>query len=200
MLIEHNRLKANHTRRQSDSELIAACRQGEASAWEALVLRYQRLIYTIPMRAGLDEEEADEVFQRVFAKLVESLPRIEQPDRIQAWLVTTAKRETRRLQRQQARSQPLWAEGDDEGAMLVTDEPSLPQEVIQRLEEQHLVRVALEMLEERCRTLLTLLFYNNHPPAYAEIAISLGLPAGSIGPQRARCLEKLARLLRKAGF
>jgi RNA polymerase sigma factor (sigma-70 family) len=100
---------------QSDSELVAACRRGDARAWEALVLRYQRLIYTIPLRAGLDEAQAADILQRVFAKLVEALPRIEQLDRIQPWLVTTTKRETHRQQQQQARTQPLVAEEDDDG-------------------------------------------------------------------------------------
>src|SRR5919204_2083311 len=83
----------------SDEALIWACRRGEAAAWEALVARYQRLVYAVPRRAGLNEEASGEVFQRVFAVLVEQLDRIEQPERIRAWLVTTARRETWRVGR-----------------------------------------------------------------------------------------------------
>ncbi|HKP13543.1 MAG TPA: sigma factor, partial [Blastocatellia bacterium] len=78
----------------SDEALVLACRRGDETAWETLVERFQRLVYTISRRAGLDEDAAADVFQNVFASLVERLDRIEQPDRIQAWLVTTAKRET----------------------------------------------------------------------------------------------------------
>ena len=81
----------------SDTHLLLACRRGDESAWEALVNRYQRLVYAIPRRAGLDEDHAAEVFQDVFAILVEKLDEIEQPERLQAWLVTTAKRRTWRV-------------------------------------------------------------------------------------------------------
>src|SRR3712207_6003666 len=78
----------------SDEQLLAGCRSGEEGAWEALVRRYQRLIYAVPRRAGLDEEAASEIFQEVFATLLESIDSIEQPSRLHAWLVTTAKRKT----------------------------------------------------------------------------------------------------------
>ena len=69
---------------QSDSARIAACRRGDADAWEALVMRYQRLIYAVPVRAGLDEQQAAEVFQTVFEKLIRHLDALEQPERVHA--------------------------------------------------------------------------------------------------------------------
>src|SRR5215204_3749618 len=99
----------------SDSELIAACQRGDADAWQALVLRYERLIYTIPIRAGLDEQTAAEVFQHVFVMLYQSLAGISQPDRIRSWLVTTAKRETLRLVRKQAAA-PVQVSTEDAAA------------------------------------------------------------------------------------
>ena len=65
------------------------------------------------------------------------------------------------------------------------------------LEEQHRIRTALSLLDERCKTLLELLFYAPEPPSYAEIAAALGVPEGSIGPTRARCLAKLLRMLKQ---
>src|SRR3954469_100969 len=73
----------------SDAALLRACRGGDQDAWTTLVNRYQRLIYTIPRRAGLDEQAAADVFQRVFASLVEHLDTLTDPDRLRAWLVTT---------------------------------------------------------------------------------------------------------------
>jgi DNA-directed RNA polymerase specialized sigma24 family protein len=65
------------------------------------------------------------------------------------------------------------------------------------LEEQHRIRTAVSMLDERCSTLLQMLFYRPEPPSYAEIAAFLGIPEGSIGPTRARCLAKLLQILKK---
>jgi RNA polymerase sigma factor (sigma-70 family) len=187
---------------RSDEQLLLACRRGEESAWEELVGRYQRLIYSIPRRAGLDEDAASEVFQEVFTTLLESADSIEQPSRLQAWLVTTAKRKTWRAVSRSRSSRPFEeSEEQGEGEMYrLADESLLPDEALQQLEQQHLVRAALGEMEERCRTLLRLLFYSAEPPPYSEIAAALGTSEGSIGPTRARCLKKLLDLLRKKGY
>ena len=187
----------------NDEELLLACRRGDAAAWEALVRRYQRLVYAIPRRAGLSEDQSADVFQTVFARLVEHLDRIEQPGRIKAWLVTTAQREAWRLVRRE--SATLSLDGGDSGESQagldrLRDNALLPDQVVLRLEQQHAVRMAVEALDERCRRLLTLLFYRAQPPAYSEIAVALEMPEGSIGPTRARCLQKSRRLLEDAGL
>lgn len=179
-----------------DSTLLNACRDGDAEAWELLVRRYQRLIYAIPRRAGLGEEQAAEVFQRVFLTLVEHLDRIEQPDRIGAWLATTARRESWRLLRQSRTTIPITDEhGELDERLIPADTALLPDEVLERLESQHEVRQAVGKMDERCRTLLMLLFYQAAPIPYTEVAAALGVSEGSIGPTRARCLQKLRRLL-----
>src|SRR6185503_3225366 len=81
----------------TDKELLLSCRRGDESSWQALVDRYQRLIYAIPRRAGLNEDQAGEVFQEVFVTLFEKMNEINDPDRLHAWLVTTARRKTWRL-------------------------------------------------------------------------------------------------------
>ncbi len=187
---------------QSDEQLLAACKRGDEGAWEALVLRYQRLIYAIPRRAGLDEDAAAEIFQDVFTTLLESIENIEQPSRLQAWLVTTAKRKTWRTVGRAKTLRPFASEeGEGEGEMYdLADEGLLPDETLTRLEEQHLVRAALAELGDRCRTLLQMLFYAAEAPPYSEIAAALGTSEGSIGPTRARCLKKLLDALKKKGF
>ena len=187
---------------RSDEQLLAGCRRGEEGAWEALVRRYQRLVYAIPRRAGLDEDAAAEIFQDVFTTLLESIDSIEQPSRLQAWLVTTAKRKTWRTVGRAKALRPFASEeggGEDEMYDLA-DEGLLPDEALTRLEEQHLVRAAVSELGERCRTLLQMLFYAAEPPPYSEIAAALGTSEGSIGPTRARCLKKLLDVLKKKGF
>jgi RNA polymerase sigma factor (sigma-70 family) len=191
---------AEPTEDAPDAELIAACRTGDEAAWKALVQRYQRLVYAIPRRSGMDDEQVAEVFQRTFVKLVENLDRITQPDRLAAWLTTTAKRETWRYSQRERATVGLPGLGDDDDDQIeLPDDAPLPGEDLIVLEQQHAIRVALAALDERCRTLLTLLYYRADPPAYAEIAAQLGTSEGSIGPTRARCLDKLRKLLAKAG-
>ena len=185
---------------RSDEQLLAACRRGDEGAWEALVRRYQRRIYAIPRRAGRDEDAAAEIFQDVFTTLLESIDNIEQPSRLQAWLVTTAKRKTWRTISRAKSLRPFSSEEREGEAYDIADESVLPDEAIARLEEQHLVRAALADLGGRCQTLLQMLFYAPEPPPYSEIAAALGASEGSIGPTRARCLKKLLDILKKKGF
>ncbi|HEY0005803.1 MAG TPA: sigma-70 family RNA polymerase sigma factor [Pyrinomonadaceae bacterium] len=182
---------------QSDRELLLACRDGQEAAWETLVKRYQRLIYTIPRRAGLDEDESEEVFQEVFTTLFEKLDEIEQPERLQAWLVTTAKRKTWRLISRRGALRNFHQEEAETELESLADKELLPDEQMLRLEEQHAVRMALAGLDQRCQKLLALLFYTDEPPPYSQIAAAIGGTEGSIGPTRARCLQKLLRLLEK---
>ena len=158
-------------------------------------------MYTIPRRAGLDDDQAAEVFQEVFTTLFQKLNDIDDPDRLQAWLVTTAKRKTWRLiSKARLTTQMHRSEGEDGAAeelASIPDVAPLADETMLKLEQQHEVRTALGSLEERCRKLLTMLFYEPETPSYSQIAMSLKISAGSIGPTRARCLQKMLSLLDK---
>ncbi len=185
---------------QSDEELVLACRSGDEEAWSALVLRYQRLIYTVSRRAGLDEDTASDVFQQVFTTLVKYLDRIERPSQIHAWLVTTARRETLRVirERQSGKLQSIDEELENQATALdLRDQAPLQDELLLRLELEHRVRTEVAALDDMCRELLTLLFYVNEPLPYAEISRRLGISEGSVGPSRARCLQKLQNKMHK---
>ncbi len=165
----------------SDAELLARCRAGSASAWEVLVRRYQRLIYTVV---------------RLFERLNAHLERIDQPERLQAWLVTTARRETLRLLEHERRMARRADDDDtDDPIAVLADESPLPDELLTRLQDEHRVRRALQRLDARSRDLLALLFQQDEPLAYADIAARLGISEGSIGPTRMRALAKLRDLL-----
>jgi RNA polymerase sigma factor (sigma-70 family) len=182
----------------SDLQLVVACRRGDQLAWETLIRRYQRLIYAIPRRAGLDDDQAAEIFQDVFTTLFQKLNDIQEPERLQAWLVTTARRKTLRvISKLRARPGSGTNAEAPENEAEIPDEAPLPDEQLMILEEQHEVRTALAHLDPRCRRLLQMLFYRAEPPSYAEIAAALEIPEGSIGPTRARCLGKLLRILKK---
>ena len=181
----------------SDAALVARCRAGDAAGWAALVRRYQRLVYTVPRRAGLSEAEAADVFQTAFARLVEHLGRIDDPSRVRAWLVTTARRETLRLLERARRHVPAHGDGeaDKDPLAALADPAPLPDALLAELQQHDRLRRAVERLDARSRAFVELLFLHEPPLAYSEIAARLGIAEGSIGPTRARCLDKLRRLL-----
>ncbi|HTP06985.1 MAG TPA: sigma-70 family RNA polymerase sigma factor [Anaerolineae bacterium] len=184
---------------QSDPELIAASLdRGDRLAWETLLLRYQRLIYSIPVRMGFSPSDAADVFQTVCLLLMENLAFLRRRDRLGAWLVITTRRECWRLARERQTDQPNQdadAELEPAGNRLVT----LEEEFVQ-IERHSLLNAALDSMEPRCRQLLRLLFWTEPRPSYEEIVKLMSLPEGSIGPTRARCLEKLTRILQRNGF
>jgi RNA polymerase sigma factor (sigma-70 family) len=174
----------------TDQDLIAACRAGETAAWEQVLRRYQRLIYTVPLRFGLSEDEAGDVFQQTCLRLFERLDSLRDPTRLDAWLVSTSKRlSLDALARRTPMAPP---------ATLMPDRADLdpgPEARLELLEEQQRIRRALARLDPRCQALLHWLFYDPDEPSYAHIAERLHLPKNSIGPIRARCFARLVLLL-----
>lgn len=163
-----------------NADLLAACRAGDRSAWVELVSRFERLVYAIPIREGLDPHRAEEVTQETFLALVRALDRIDRPDRLGYWLMTVARRLTWR-----ALGDPR-GEVDEPGE--VADEASVFDD---RIHTAVWVHEAIQGLGPACRDLIISLFFDPTEPSYVEIAQRLGLPIGSIGPSRKRCLDKL---------
>ena len=174
-----------------DAELCELCAARDELAWSVLVSRYRKLVFAIPMRAGLSEEEVEDVFQSTYARLATRLGTIEQKDRVQAWIVTTA----RRLTIDAIRARQKHRERREETTELdrVEDPAELPSDAVMALERRHLVRLALSRLGERCSKLLQLLFYEREERSWESVADELGMPLGSVGPTRARCLAKLLK-------
>jgi RNA polymerase sigma factor (sigma-70 family) len=180
-----------------DTELIDACLTGTSQAWEALLVRYQRLIYSIPLRYGLPEHDANDIFQNVSLLLLKNLARLRDRERLGAWLVITTRRECWRMfhHDRQVTLNPETLDLNEQ----VPDTGHSEDDFL-ALERQTVVRAAIDLLDGSCRQLLTQLFYAEPRPSYTEIAHALALPEGSIGPSRARCLEKLMRILEKMGL
>lgn len=188
----------------SDVELVAACLNGETGAWDTLIDRYERLIYRTVLRMGLSHADADDAFQNVCVLLLRHLYEVRNVNCLSGWLLSTAKREAWRLHR--SRRPVLLSEMPDReweidgSSRPGMDPPDTLDEALIRIEEQHLVRQALEGLPERCRLLLRLLYSDQSERSYAEVACRLNIPVGSIGPSRARCLQRLRKLLDEVGF
>jgi RNA polymerase sigma factor (sigma-70 family) len=183
---------------EEDARLVDRCRRGEAAAWTLLVQRYQRLVYAVVRSVGLDDHLAADVFQTVFARLIEHLPTLAQPERLQAWIVTTTKREALRVRQRGQRTVSMTRDDDDSPGLedtLIDDSPGA-EEQLSDLQQLHHLRLGLDRLDERCRSLLLLVFRDEGEQLpYDEVARRLGMPTGSIGPTRSRCLDKLRRLV-----
>lgn len=175
---------------REDARLIERCRRGDADAWNEIVARHARLVVSIPRRHGLSEADADDVAQGVFLQLFRRLETLGDGERLAAWLMTTAHRETWRVGRRRGRDAAFEARFDD------LSEPD-PDDAA-RWERSHLVRRALEELGGRCEPLLRALFEEGGGD-YHAISASLGMPVGSIGPTRARCFAKLETILERLG-
>ncbi|MFT3743501.1 MAG: sigma-70 family RNA polymerase sigma factor [Pyrinomonadaceae bacterium] len=180
----------------ADASLVARCRKNDESAWDELVDRYQRLIFAIPRRAGLNDEQAADVLQDVFLTLFEKIGEIEQPERIRSWIVTTTKFKTWAVVRGSKGFYSPETEEEMEAEMTgIRDNAPLADDVLIELEEQHLIRTALATIEERCRTILSMIYLRDPAASYVEVASAIGVGETSISPLRSRCLKKLAKAL-----
>ena len=181
---------------RSDADIVLACQQGDQSAWDTLVDRYERLIFTVPRRAGLSEEESADVFQEVFLTLLQKIGSIEQPERIRSWIVTTAKFKTWAIIRgQKGTYSPATDEEMEAEISAVEDKNPLADEMLIELEQQHLIRTALAKLEERCRQILSMIYMSGEAATYSDVAAAIGVGETSISPLRSRCLKKLQKIL-----
>lgn len=175
----------------SVAELLAAAEAGSQSAWDALVDRYGRLVWSVVRGFRFDAATAADVSQTVWLRLVEHCGRIRDPERLPSWLATTARNESIRASRRLARAVPT------EFSVEVADDaaPSVDERV---LEDEQLAEVlaAFDGISPRCRELLGLLC-TDPPLDYATISGLLDIPVGSIGPTRSRCLGRLRRILER---
>ena len=172
------------------SEKVQAAISGEREAWNWLVDRYAPLVMGVASRYRLRAEDAADVSQGVWLKLVEHLDDIREPLALPGWIVTTTSREALRVLQSRQRT----VEVDPQiGHTLeaASDAGSLDDELL-RDERHHALREGLRELRPQHRDLLVLLL-EDPPLSYAEISRKLGIPVGSIGPTRARCLEALRR-------
>ena len=167
--------------------MISAANDGDEVAWGAIVERFSGLVWATARAHRLAPAEAADVAQTTWLRLVENLDRIKDPERLGAWLATTARRECLRHIRLRSRELPT-----AEDAMFeASSEDRAAQRLITR-ERNAALRRAFARISERCQSLLRLLAA---PEAlsYEEIAAALGMPIGAIGPTRARCLDQLRR-------
>jgi RNA polymerase sigma factor (sigma-70 family) len=167
----------------SDLELLSACRAGDPDAWQLLVGRYERLVFSVALRNGVTREEAADITQMTFVALLESIGKLREDQRLASWLMSVARRLAWRQRRRSDRER-LGVEG-----------VSWPEDPIGTWERVAVMHEGLQRLGQACRDLIMALYFDPASPSYAVVAERLGRPIGAIGPMRARCLQRLRALL-----
>ena len=168
----------------SDATLIERCLKGEQDAWEAIIRRYQNLIYSVPIRYHFSSQDAADVFQHVCVILLEKLKTLRNSETLSSWLYITTKRQCWKIAKKKKMETELQETSDE-----ISDSNS------ENLVLQHQIKTGVDQLSGKCRDLIFALYYADPPYSYDQITEKLGIPFGSIGPTRARCLEKLRKML-----
>jgi RNA polymerase sigma factor (sigma-70 family) len=166
-----------------DNELIARCLKGDQGAWNGLVARYERLVYSVALTFCPHADDASDVFQQVWIELYQQLSDLRHVEALPAWLITVTRRQAYKL----INAQP--------GSEVLDEEIPDLKEQISQIEREHYLESTMAQLPDRCRRLIDLLYFDMGEPSYSQIAEIMGMPEASIGPTRARCLEKLRKLL-----
>lgn len=178
-----------------DKLLVERCLLGNEDAWGTLISKYKNLIYSIPVKYGLSSEDAAEVFQSVSLTLLRDLGKLREPQALPAWLIKMTARKC--LRWKQEHRAFLEAEIDEER---LPEALNLPDDLLQQLECEQILREGIAVLSPDCQRLIELLFYSSPPLRYDQAATLLGLAKGSVGATRMRCLEKLRHFLERRGF
>lgn len=166
--------------------LLERCRAGDQGAWRSLVDRYAGLVYAVARAHRLPADVCDDVAQSSFAALAANIDRVQSELAVASWLRTTATRESWRAGKKLRRVVGVEIEDAGGGSPAGTE--------LEEIEEHQRLRWAMERLDERCRKLLTALYFRSGGVSYDEISERLGVPRGSIGPTRQRCLQRLCEL------
>ena len=182
----------------SDERLVKECLRGNEAAWSALIEKYKRLIYSIPIKYRASREDAADVFQAVCMELFCELPKLRKAGSLRSWLISVTAHKAFHWKEKQKRRSGVEDEGPVEDFPATALNPLVA--LIEEVEEEQLVREAVLRLPPRCREMVQLLFFQDPPVAYAEVARRLGLATGSIGFLRGRCLKHLQGILEKSGF
>jgi len=178
-----------------DDRLVQGCLQGDQQAWEALIDKYKRLIFSVPIKYGASQEDAADVFQAVCIEVFHSLGQLKDAGSLRSWLITVSVRQSYRWKKKQSHHVELDAMEPE----LAEEIASVPEAMVQ-VEQEQIVREVVSKLPPRCAELVNMLFFEQPPLPYAEAARRLGLATGSIGFIRGRCLERLRKLLLESGF
>jgi len=180
----------------SNADLLAQAAAGRQSAWDEIVRRFERLVWAVARSHRLDSADSADAVQTTWLRLVEHMGAIHEPERLGAWLATTARRESLRIV---TRRQKNLRDGADDVLANIPDDGVGVEESLLSSERDATLLRAVRQLYDRCQRLLRVLSASP-PPRYDAVSEAFGMPIGSIGPTRGRCLQRLKDVLLGMGF
>jgi len=180
-----------------DERLVRECCKGNQAAWSALIDKYKNLIFSIPIKFGLSREDAADIFQAVCVDLLSSLPKLREPRALPKWLMQTSFHKCLRWKKDRLNLVEDLDAIDNQRTAGIED---LPEEMLYQVQREQSVREAMAELPTRCGRMVSMLFFDDPPRPYQEVAKELGIASGSIGFIRGRCLKKMRQLLEEKGF
>lgn len=179
----------------SDGELIAACQDGEEAAWDALVARYEQLVYTVMDRCKLELPEEGEIFQSIWLAFLKNLDSLRRTKRVAAWLVATTRNELRRRRHiAEYRNGDGGDRANDKWACIDQEDHSL-EDIVSRYGRYEATCRAMMLLDTQSQQLLKMLYGEPTIPPYEKIAAKLNVPVDSIEQLRVRGLKMLRKTI-----
>ena len=178
--------------------LVQAAAAGDARAWSDLVDRFSPLVWSVCRAHRIYDEDAADVFQVTWLRLLENLGRIRDPQRLPGWIATTCRRECLALLKRTRSSMAMDEEHLD--VLLGGDAPA--DEPVLTADQYAALWRAFSRLTDWCQQVLRALILNAEDgrPSYLDVAQELGTRPGSLGPTRGRCLKHLRELLEAEGI
>ncbi|EWT02024.1 ECF subfamily RNA polymerase sigma-24 subunit [Intrasporangium oryzae NRRL B-24470] len=179
------------------TELVAAASEGDALAWNAIVERFSSLLWGVARAHRLGPDDAADVVQNTWLRLLDHLGGIRQPEALAGWLATTARNESLSMLRRRGRDVVV---RDDDLAVNLPDIEAVALDTALLDDERDAeLWSCFARLPERCQELLRVLMSCDRP-SYGAVAEALDMPVGSIGPTRMRCLNQLRDLVAGSGY
>jgi RNA polymerase sigma factor (sigma-70 family) len=179
-----------------DRRLVRECLKGNDEAWSALVDKYKNLIFSIPVKYHLSQDDASDVFQAVCLELLAELPNLRNPEALPKWIIQVTAHKCLHGKRYAQRTETT----DPNDPAFEQSTPARAESVLREAEEEQCIRQVMGELPERCQQLVRMLFFEEPARPYQEVARELGIAPGSIGFIRQRCLDRLRKKLLEAGF
>jgi RNA polymerase sigma factor (sigma-70 family) len=179
----------------SDTRLVGECLRGNETAWTSLIDKYKNLIFSIAVRRGFSRDDATDIFQEVAAQLLSELARIRKPQALAAWLIQVTSNKCSQWRTRQFRESV-----DGEAVVASPSDLESAESLLFEAEREQTLRHAMQRATPQCRELIQMLFFENPPLPYQDVATGLGIATGSVGFVRKKCLERLRRFLEEAGF
>jgi RNA polymerase sigma factor (sigma-70 family) len=179
-----------------DERIVRECLAGSEGAWSELIDRYKNLIYSIPLKYGFSRDDAADIFQEVCIGLVSQLATVKDPKALPKWLMQVTAHKCFHWNNKAKRTTLL--EDGVEDAPEFQAPPEVV-EIMRQSEQEQAIREAIGRMPDRCQRLVQMLFFEDPPRPYREVASDLGVAIGSIGLFRQSCIQQLRKALSEIG-